>query len=145
LDGALRNRTTPPLAFYVAAPFVGLRPGDPFFLRLPFAVAGLLCVAFLLFWLWRDRAPLGTWILVGLALSGNVAFVLYARQGRYYTLATLLTLVLAFLHLHPRGDGSGQWRRAIAMAIAAILLMLSNYLAWVAVCPALALDHAIWE
>jgi 4-amino-4-deoxy-L-arabinose transferase-like glycosyltransferase len=51
LNAELKNRLIAPLAYYVAAPFVGLFDNSFFYARLPFAIAGLITIASVIFWL----------------------------------------------------------------------------------------------
>ena len=70
----LRNRYIPPLAFYLAAPFIGLAgQGTTFWARFPFAVCGWLTVAVLLLWLWKANATVRTWLLMSAGILGNVS------------------------------------------------------------------------
>jgi hypothetical protein len=137
----LRNRSTPPLAYYVAAPFVGLSESDPFVSRLPFAVCGLLTVALLLVWLWQARADTQIWVLMAAGLLCNVSFFLFARQCRYYGLSILATTVIVYLYV--RYDGR---RRTLGLiALASIMLMATHYLNYAALYACLAIDYFAWR
>lgn len=135
----LRDRGTPPLQFYVAAPFIGILGNTALAARLPFALAGIGCIGLILWWLYRDEAASITWLLVALALIGNVSLMLYFRQCRYYGLATLLAVAIAYAYLHVRTR-----RGLVGMSVLLLLLLASNYMALAAVCAALAADYVIW-
>lgn len=136
----LRNRYIPPLTNYIAAPFVGLGGRSAFAARLPFAACGLLTVAVMLLWLWRDNAGAGTWWLMGAGILGNVSLMLYARQCRYYALAILATTALAYLYCHR----DGRKRTAAAMAAVSLLLLAANYMSYAAAYACLAVDYLLW-
>src|SRR5207237_5970385 len=72
----LRERYTSPLAFYMAAPFVGLLGRDPLAARLPSALCGLAAVALMLWCARGVRADPVTWGLLALAVLGNASFFL---------------------------------------------------------------------
>jgi len=138
----LRNRYIPPLAFYLAAPFIGLswEQGSAFAARLPFAICGLLTVAMMLFWLWRSGASVSMWLLTATGILGNVSLMLYSRQCRYYAPAILLTTVLAFLYVYRDGCK----RTLFMMAFVLFLLFASHYMAYVAVLVCLTVDYFFW-
>lgn|GEM_PF-322785 len=132
-------------AYLCAASFAVLGP-TPFAARLPFALAGLLAL-----WLWwrifRDgekdelmdrRAWAPEAALALLALSP--AYLLFARQSRYYALVALGT-ALAF----------AAWRRllakrrwsALALALSLNFLLHASFAFFAAAALALALDAAL--
>ncbi|MCE9590722.1 MAG: hypothetical protein K8S99_09385 [Planctomycetes bacterium] len=82
----LRLHYLPPAMYYLAAPFVGRYGLGAFWPRFPFAACGLLTVALILFWLRRDGAGAGIWILVSVGIVSNVSLMLYSRECRYYAL-----------------------------------------------------------
>ena len=135
----MKDRATPPLQFYAAAPFLGVIGDTALAARLPFALCGLGCIALLLWWLHRDRAPLVAWILMSLGILGNVSLLLFSRQCRYYALAMLLSVAVAYTYLHVRTR-----RGLIVHAILSILLLAANYLTFAAVSAMIAIDYAIW-
>jgi hypothetical protein len=136
----LRNRYISPLSFYLAAPFVGLSPGSPVTARFPFALCGLATVTLMLFWLWRGRAPLDTWLLMSMAILCSASFFLFSRQCRYYSPAILLALALAYLY---RRHGGRTSRLALA-SLVSLLLLATHALSFVAVQAVLAVDYALW-
>jgi hypothetical protein len=140
LEG-LRERFTPPLPSYLAAPFLGLMGPTALAARLPFAACGLACVALILAWLCRLRAGRLAWALMAMALLGNVSFFLYARQCRYYGVAILASVALAYLYLHH--DGRRRTLAAFAL-LSVVLLAASNYMQYAAFYAGLAVDFAVW-
>jgi hypothetical protein len=138
LDEQFRDRLQPPLQFYLLAPVVGLFGDNAFALRLPFALCGLLTVALILWWLYRDRADLRFWLFMAAGLAGNVSFFLYFRQARYYGLVALLTLGIVYVYLHWKGT----LRQAAVVSLMSALLLLCTYYNWAALYAALAVDYA---
>lgn len=135
-----KDRFTPPLQFYLLAPFIGWLGETSLICRLPFAVCGLLTVGILLLWLWRSRPPPLVWWAAAVILLTNAEFFLFQRQCRYYALATTLTILIGYLycHLDPR-------RRSIMwLALALIALLLAQYLNYAAAVGCLVADYVIW-
>jgi 4-amino-4-deoxy-L-arabinose transferase-like glycosyltransferase len=137
----LRNRYTPPLPYYVVAPFWGLAGNSTFWLRFPFAACGLATICVLLAWLWRSRAAPLTWLLVSICLLGNVAFFLFSRQCRYYALATLASTAIVYLYANYRGRKTTAW----GLALWSVILLATQYLNFAALAVALAIDYALWQ
>jgi hypothetical protein len=137
----LHFRYMPPLPSYLAAPFVGLMGATSLAARLPFALAGFAAVVVLVWWLWRGRADLLTWGLVGLATLGNVSLFLFFRQCRYYSVAVILSVAMAYVYL--------RWndfrRPAIIFSILSIALLASNYLNYVALYACWIVDYLLWQ
>lgn len=132
----LRNRSIPPLGYYLAAPFVGLLGDTALAARLPFAICGVLTVAFLAYWLWRDGVDVHTWVLMAIAVVGNVSLMLYSRQARWYALSILLSVVLAWLYLH----WDGRTRGVVLFAFVSVCLLAASYLNYAALCACLLVD-----
>jgi hypothetical protein len=118
----LRGRYMPPASFYLAAPFVGRQGTGAFWPRFPFAVCGLVSIALVLFWMGRDGASTLFWTLMSVGLVTNVSMFLYFRQCRYFGLAALLSLSVAYCYLH--WDGR-RWM-LVGCSILAGLLMLTQ-------------------
>jgi 4-amino-4-deoxy-L-arabinose transferase-like glycosyltransferase len=135
----LHERATPPLSFYLAAPFIGIFGESSFAARLPFALCGLGCVVLMLYWLWRAQAGLLTGLLAGLGLLGNVSFFLFCRQARYYSLAMLLAMLLVYLYLHRER----RWK-LIAFALISVALLATQYILFAALYACLAVDFFTW-
>lgn len=133
----LKNRLIAPLQYYVVAPFVGLGQPDPFFSRLPFVLFGLGAVLLALYWLWKDQAPLHVWVLVGLGIIGNVSWLLYTRQGRYYGLSTFLGVLTMYWYTHQDGG----WRKVWWLSLSAVALLSTHYIAYAGLGLALGIDY----
>lgn len=133
----LHNRYTPPLPYYVTAASMSLLGENTLAGRLPFALCGLATVALIVAWLWRDGADGATWWLITAGLLGNASFFLFARQCRYYALATLATVAIVYVYVHARG----RWRDAAWLAVLSLVLMATQYLNYAALYAALALDY----
>lgn len=136
----LHERSTPPLAAYLAAPLAGLRPGEALGARLPFAVLGFICIAVLVAWLWKDARSHGVWLLFGAALLGNVSLFLFSRQCGYYAPALLASVALAYLYLH----WDGLRRGLLIFALLSLALLACSYLNYAALYACLMVDYAIW-
>src|SRR5207302_3147392 len=67
----------------------------------------------------------------------NVSFFLYQRQARYYALSTFFTLLVAYLYLHQDGSRKKLW----GLALAAVGLLATHYIAYAGLMLALAVDH----
>ncbi len=137
----LHLRYIPPLPFYLAAPFVGLMGNESLAARLPFALLGMVCVIFMVWWLAKIRAAPLTWILLGLAILGNVSLFLYFRQARYYSVAILTSVVLVYQYLY----WDGKRKSLIYIAFVSLCLWASNYLNYVALYVCLAVDYLLWQ
>jgi hypothetical protein len=112
-----KDRFTPPLQFYLIAPFLGLLGDSNFACRLPMALCGVVTVAILLIWLARARAPaLVCWAAAVLLLT-NASFFLFFRQCRYYGLGMMLTSAVAYFYCNRENAASivtrasSPWRR----------------------------------
>lgn len=141
LDDKYRERCTSPLSYFVVAPFIGLFGTDPFFVRLPFALAGIFTVVFGFYWLHRTKATFQRNILVSLGVLGNIAFILYCRQARYYSLTPLFSMLAVYFYLRPGSDP----KRWIGLTVSLGLLLSSHYLAYAAVIVALCADYLLSE
>ncbi|MFA5260130.1 MAG: hypothetical protein WC450_02755 [Candidatus Omnitrophota bacterium] len=136
----LRQRYVPPLQFYIVAPFAGVTHNSAFAVRFPFALCGLAIVAWVLYWLWEAKASFNTWLLVSLGFMGNVSFILFSRQCRYYAPMMLFSVLLTYLYLNKGGSPKKIW----IMAAVAIMLLASNYLAYSAVIACGVVHYLIW-
>jgi hypothetical protein len=122
-DGVWRWHTW--LSFYAVAASFAIFGQTTLAARLPFALLGVGCV--LLTWalareLWRDRMAAGA---AGLLLALSVPFLILARQSRWYALAAFLALagLLAYARIR-----RGEWRPALGLLVAAVLLFHTHYL-----------------
>ena len=132
------NLFMPPLTYYFAAPFVGLLGNSAFAVRLPTALAGMASSAALFAMVFR----LGGFRLAVTATAGialNTSYILYCRQGRYYSLVLLFTTLLVWAYLERKKTGS-RW----LFAASATLLLFTHYFAYAGALACVALDYAIW-
>jgi hypothetical protein len=136
----LHERLMPPLPGYLAAPFIGLLGRNAWSARLPFALCGAACVGLMLWWLLRSRGTLSNLIFFGMALLTNVSFFLFFRQCRYYGLAMLASVALAWLYVHYDGR---RWQ-TVWFSVLSLCLFASNYLNWAALYVCLVLDYVVW-
>ena len=135
-----KDRYTPPLQFYLIAPFIGLLGESNFVCRLPMAICGLVTVGIILLWLWRVRPSPLVWWAAAIVLLTNAEFFLFFRQCRYYGLATMLSAAVAYLYF----TRDGSLRRTLALAFALAALLSAQYLDYAAVVGCLIVDYAIW-
>lgn len=136
----LCNRYEVPCSFYFAAPFVGVSGTSSFWPRIPFAICGLLSVVLLLYWMIRSRLTTATWITLSIGLLSNVSFYLFCRQCRYFSLAIMLSLVIAYLYL----NWNGRWTGIIGIMVASILLLWTHYLPYAGLYAVLACDYLLF-
>ena len=118
-------RWSPWLQIYIAA--AGFRLGGPttFAGRLPFALMGLACI-FLVYRLVRHNFGDRTWALAAATLLiCSVPFLLFARQCRYYSLGTLLTLLSLYAF---KEDWQKRFWPAWLLCLSIALLFYTNYL-----------------
>jgi hypothetical protein len=142
-DGLLlknfKDRSSPPLQYFIVAPFVGLLGPHSWAVRLPMSIMGMACVGLMMRWLWVDKADLGLWIVFVLALLGNVSFFLYFRQCRYYAPSMLLLTATAYLYTHLKSR-----KTVILLSIVLLLLLTANYMTFAAVVGMLVIDYFFW-
>lgn len=147
LNADLKNRLVAPLGYYVTAPFLALFGSDAFFARLPFAIASLITIAVVILWLFQIKASLKTFILTWLGFLGNISFILFSRQCRYYALAMLFSLLTTYFYLYQtrhKTQRNTSWRATFFLTLSLILLLSSHYLAYAGMACALALDFLLW-
>jgi hypothetical protein len=137
----LKDRVNPPLPAYIMAPFAGHSGTSSLLPRLPFAVCGLMCIGLILWWLRRERATTVTWILMALAILGNVSFFLYFRQARYYGITLLCSVAIAYTYLHWNGSRKG----LLAMSLLLLAVLSSHYMTFAALAGAMAVDYLLWQ
>ena len=97
--------------------------------RLPFALAGWLCVPLLAWTLRRAGASARAASLASLLLAVSVPFIICSRQARYYSLSAACVLLTAGCYAglvqRRREDASSPIATAAGLAAAATLLVLS--------------------
>jgi hypothetical protein len=135
-----KDRYTPPLQFYVVAPFIGLLGDGNFACRLPFALCGVITVCVIVLWLRRANPPAIVWWAAAVILLTNASFFLFFRQCRYYGLATMLSAVVAYLYCNR--DGRKRWIIGLTIALAALLS--AQYLNYAAAIGCLVVDYLLW-
>lgn len=126
--------------FYLAAAAMKLLGPDPGYLRAPFALCGVLTVALLYLFVWRNWRDTPTAVICSLLLALSPTFVMHARQCRYYAISGLAVLavvaVLVEMMIRPR---KGLWGM---MAFAVALLFYSDFGSLAAIVPGLAIT--VW-
>jgi 4-amino-4-deoxy-L-arabinose transferase-like glycosyltransferase len=108
--------------------------------RIPFALAGWLCVPLVAWAMGRCGACRTSARLAALLVAFNVPFIVSARQARYYALTSALVLMATGAYA---GLARNTTARFAAFAIAASLLVLSFDITAVGVLGALALHRLI--
>jgi hypothetical protein len=133
------DRSTPPLAAYLAAASFDCFGISAFTARLPFALLGLGTGALLLLWA-RDLQPPARWVLLA-AMFGNVSLILFCRQCRYYSPAIFFSLAIVFIAWRCRPGA----RQLLILAALSVCLFAANLMSYVALYVALAVDYLFWR
>lgn len=134
-----RDRSTPPLATYLAAASFSLFGQSAFSARLPFALFGLATII-LLAW-WTARGTLLVQCVWALGILGNVSLFLFCRQSRYYAASVFFSTAIVFLYVRWNQSRWVLW----AISGLSILLFASSYLAYAALYGCLAVDYLLWR
>jgi len=132
-----RSRYLPPLSFYLAALTTSPDSTDSFWPRFPFALCGILATTLLAWWAATSLLPTSSLLLFAWGLASNASWILYSRQCRYFPLANLLVVVIAYAYLHH--DGRRRW--TIALGLSLCLLVTTQYLTYAAVVVTLFADY----
>jgi hypothetical protein len=135
---SFKNRHIPPLQYFVVAPFVR-DTSSAVLARLPFALAGLATAWLLLAWLAQTRPTRRAWALCTIALLGNVSFILYCQQARYYALTLLFAVTMAYAYANRE-----RARMLILLAASGIGMIGSQYLGYLGIATALGCDYLLW-
>ena len=135
-----KDRFTPPLQFYVIAPFLGLLGESNFVCRLPSALCGIATVGIILHWIRKFKLPALFWCGAAILLLTNASFYLFFRQCRYYGLATMLTVAIAYSHMFRKDSFWSEFRLSLLLAA----LLTAQYLDYAAVVCCLACDYLVW-
>jgi hypothetical protein len=135
-----KDRYTPPLQFYLIAPFIGLFGESNFVCRLPFAICGIMAVMIILRWLWRSRPPPLVWWAAAFVILTNASFFLFFRQCRYYGLASVLSLAVAYQYYYL----DNRRRSIVLISLTLVLLLTAQYLNYAAAIGCLVVDYALW-
>ncbi|HOK07899.1 MAG TPA: hypothetical protein PLJ03_11990 [Syntrophales bacterium] len=134
------DRSTPPLASFIAAAAMAVLGGEAWALRLPFALLGWMTVALLFLWLWREDAPPIVWFMAAVAVLGNVSLFLFLRQCRYYSPVLFFSVASAYLYYAAPRD----WGRVVLLSLSLAILFAANYLNYFALAICLGADYFLW-
>jgi hypothetical protein len=134
------DRYTPPLQFYLLAPFMGLLGESSFVCRLPFAICGVISVVLMLRWMWRAKPEPVVWWGAAVLILTNASFFLFQRNCRYYALATVLTVAAGYLYYRWNTARSPVWPLSIVLAV----LLSAQYLNYAAAIGCLVVDYFLW-
>jgi len=127
-------RWSPWLQIYMSAAGLAIGGMNTFSGRFFFALTGLACIAGT-YLLVRKRFGDRAWALVSAALlTGNVTFLLFARQGRYYSAGGLILLAILWGFL---GDWQKKTRPMLVIALGLGVLFHANYLLLISLAPPL--------
>jgi hypothetical protein len=135
----LSERSTPPLANYLTAVSFLLFGINAWSARLPFALFGFATAALMLLWVHRKNWP--TILVLALGMLGNVSFILYFRQCRYYGSTMFLSVAIAWIYWEKKPSP----RNLLILAALSVLLFVSNYMGYLALYLGLTLDYVIWK
>src|SRR5262249_15658445 len=91
--------SSPWLQYYVAAGFFFLFGENTLAARFPFALAGWTTILLSYYIVWRTTKDWRAAFCSAVLTISSVQFLLYCRESRYYTLASLLTCALVALFL----------------------------------------------
>jgi hypothetical protein len=137
----LRHQAMPPLpGFAMALSFLSFGE-SAFAARLPFALAGLACVALMMAWGCMAKRGWVSVLLLSLAILGNVSLLLYFRNGHYYALGILFNVALAYLYLNHLDRPVSQ----LIIALVGGLFMTANYSWYVTFAACAGLDFLVWR
>ena len=128
LNGKLENVYMPPVQYYVAGLGLRLFGSSTLGGRLPFVFAGLLAIGVLaLFVKWHLRGDVPLWVATAL-VALCPAYLLFIRQCRYYSIVVLLTLTVLVSFVRDKSHRGSRIVSVLVAAVAAWLLMFTNYL-----------------
>jgi len=137
----LHDRVTPPLPTYLMAASFRVFGVSTFAARLPVALCGLLTIGLILWWMWKSDAILQTWLLMAVAILGNVSFFLYFRQARYYGVALSLAVFLVYFYLNWKPTR----RHAACFSMAAGFLFMCHPIAFAQAAAVIGLDYLLFN
>ncbi|MCX7981962.1 MAG: glycosyltransferase family 39 protein [Syntrophales bacterium] len=137
------DRSTPPLSSYILAPVMYLLGDDAWVCRLPFALFGLCTYLIILYWLWREAADKSLWLVIVIALIGNVSLFLYFRQCRYYSPTIFFTVLSAYYYLRLNAERS--IHHAWLLFLSLTMLLASSSLNYFVFLIVLGVDYVLWE
>ena len=118
-------RWSPWLQIYVAAAAFKIGGLTTYAGRFPFAVMGIACILLVYKFVRRNFGDPAWAYLAALLLATSVIFLLFARQCRYYSLGTLLTLINLYAF---RENWQTKTAPALLLVFSATLMFYTNYL-----------------
>jgi hypothetical protein len=121
---------TPWLPLYVTASFFSLLGANPFVARLPSVLAGLVAIFALYGIVLRQTESRRLALLSAALLTLNVQFLLLVRQGQWYALAILWTVMAAGCYTELVAGRGGRFA-SVGLAVSLALLFYTDYF----VCP----------
>jgi len=127
-------RWSPWLQIYMSAAGQLIAPRDAFWARFFFALTGLACVAGTYLLILRRFGDVAWARLSALLLTLNVPFLLFARQGRYYSAGGLVFLAILWGFL---GDWKRRWTPFAVIVLGLAVLFHANYLLLLSLAPPL--------
>ena len=126
LDDHLRPTAYPMLQFYAAAPFFAVLKSNPTIAgRLPSALLALVTVWMAYAFVLRRTQDRTAALAAALFVGASVAYLLFARQCRYYALTAFLSLALLMLYPRLRERKLGPW---VLFTLCACLLFHAHFL-----------------
>ncbi|MFH1139010.1 MAG: glycosyltransferase family 39 protein [Pseudomonadota bacterium] len=139
-DGDYLWRWSPWLQIYLHAASYYIFGPTTFAGRFPFALSGLLTIL-MTYVLIRRRFDDVAWARASASLLTLwVPFLLYARQGRYYAVGALLTVLSLYAF---RGKWGSRVGPALLLVFSLALLFYANYLLFLSFCAAIFLAALI--
>lgn len=138
----LCDRSTPPLAAYLAALSIWLFGPTSFAARIPFALIGMSLMCLVVWVLKKIKVPNLDSFFLYLAITGNVSLFLYLRQCRYYA-PTILFVSLIIL-LYATWD-THRKKNLLWIILIFPMLFSANYMACAALFISLVFDYFIWK
>ena len=133
-------RWSPWLQIYLSAAGLILGGGTTAGVRFPFALIGLLDVL-MVYLLVKKRFHDVAWARVSSSiLALSVPFLLFARQGRYYSVGALLVLLGMYAF---RGEWQKRLWPALLLILSLALLFYTNYLLLLSYAPPLAVAAVV--
>ena len=118
-------RWSPWLQIYVTAAAFKIGGLTTYAGRFPFALMGIACILLVYKFVRRNFGDPAWAYLAALLLTTSVIFLLFARQCRYYSLGTLLTLINLYAF---RENWQTKTAPALLLVISATLIFYTNYL-----------------
>ncbi len=125
-------RWSPWIQIYMSAAGIAIGGKNAFADRFLFAFCGFLCVLLSYYLIQRHFGDRNWARLSALLLTFSVPFLLFARQGRYYGVGTLLVLCILYAFL---SNWQKRWFPVAVMALSLGLLFHANYMLLLSFAP----------